>query len=160
VNRKEFSDGIYSKLHDHNCAQPESFLRVRFGGRSFVDGTGVCRPEPGAGGPCRKRGEYRWSSAAAHLRETDEFQLIDMRWWEASGAKKEWPQLLNCDDSGAVAALRASTYAGRPFGDEAFMAEIGARFGRQWNRGRPRKEGMQTTEILTAKKETGQFSLF
>jgi putative transposase len=104
--------------------------------------------------------EYRWSSAAAHLRETDEFELIDMRWWEASGAKKEWPQLLNCDDSDAVAALRASTYAGRPFGDQAFMTEIGARFGRRWNRGRPRKDGIYKTEIPIAKKETVQFSLF
>jgi len=104
-------------------------------------------------------GDYRWSSAVAHLTEADEFQLIDMRWWEASGVKKEWPQLLDCDDSDAVAALRA-TYAGRPFGDEAFMTEIGARFGRQWNRGRPRKDGVQKPEIRIAKESKTQFSLF
>ena len=72
--------------------------------------------------------DYRWSSAVAHLTEEDEFQLIDMRWWETSSVKKEWPQFLNRHDSDAVAALRASTYAGRPFGDEAFMTEVGARF--------------------------------
>lgn len=105
-------------------------------------------------------GDYRWSSASAHLTGADEFRLIDMRWWEASGAKKEWPLLLGCDDSDAVTALRASTYAGRPFGDEAFMTEIGARFGRQWNRGRPRKKGAQKEGIPIAKEDKAQFSLF
>ena len=105
-------------------------------------------------------GEYRWSSAVAHLTEADEFELVDMRWWGASGVKKEWPKFLSCDDSDAVVALRASTYAGRPFGDEAFMAEVGARFGRRWNRGRPRKDGAQKTGITMAKEEKVQFSLF
>jgi putative transposase len=104
--------------------------------------------------------EYRWSSAVAHLTETDEFELIDMRWWRASGVQKEWSKFLDCDDSDEVAALRASTYAGRPFGEEAFMAEVGARFGRQWNRGRPRKDGVQKAEIPIAGKERVQFSLF
>jgi hypothetical protein len=90
----------------------------------------------------------------------DEFHLIDMEWWEASGVKKEWPRLLNCDDSDAVVILRASTYAGRPFGDQAFMTEIGARFGRQWNRGRPRKDRVQRAEAPLAKEEKTQFSLF
>ena len=98
-------------------------------------------------------GEYRWSSAVAHLTEADEFELIDMRWWRGSGVRKEWPKFLNCDDADVVVGLRASTYAGRPFGDEVFMAEVGARFSRQWNRGRPRKDGVQETAIPMAKAE-------
>jgi putative transposase len=115
---------------------------------------------PVRAGLVASEGDYRWSSAVAHLTEVDEFQLIDMEWWETSGVKKEWPRLLNCDDSDAVAVLRASTYAGRPFGDDAFMTEIGARFGRQWNRGRPRKDGVQKTEVPSAKEKKVQFSLF
>ena len=40
------------------------------------------------------------------------------------------------------------------------MTEIGARFGRQWNRGRPRKDGVQKPEIRIAKESKTQFSLF
>jgi putative transposase len=104
--------------------------------------------------------EYRWSSAVAHLTQADEFQLIDMRWWGASGVQKEWPTFLDCDDSDEATALRASTYAGRPFGEEAFMAEFGARFGRQWHRGRPRKDGAEKAAIPIAGKGRIQFSLF
>jgi hypothetical protein len=105
-------------------------------------------------------GEYRWSSAVAHLTATDESQLMDMGWWGASGAQNDWPKFLDCEDSDAVAALRASTYAGRPFGDEGFMAEVGARFDRQWKRGRPRKDRAQNAGIAIEGKERFQFSLF
>jgi putative transposase len=104
--------------------------------------------------------EYRWSSAIAHLSGADEFQLLDMQWWEVSGFQNEWSTFLGREDSGEVAALRASTYAGRPFGEEAFMAEVGAQFGRQWKRGRPRKDEPQKTGITITAKERVQFSLF
>ena len=138
----------------------ESLLCLRFGRGHLWTALAYVDRNPVRAGLVASGGDYRWSSAVAHLTEADEFQLIDMRWWEANGVKKEWPQFLDCDDSDAVAALRASTYAGRPFGDEAFMAEIGARFGRQWNRGRPRKDGVQKTEVPIAKEEKAQFSLF
>jgi len=32
------------------------------------------------------------------------------------------------------------TYAGRPFGDAEFVAEIGERFARRWIRGRPKRK--------------------
>ena len=105
-------------------------------------------------------GEYRWSSAVAHLMEVDEFQLVDMRWWGASGLQKQWQEILDCEDSDQVAALRASTYAGRTFGEDAFMAEVGARFGRQWNRGRPRKDRAEKAGIAIGEKERLQFPLF
>jgi putative transposase len=105
-------------------------------------------------------GEYRWSSAAAHLTKVDEFELIDMQWWGASGLQTEWQEILDCGDREDGAVLRASTYAGRPFGEEAFMAEVGARFGRQWNRGRPRKDRIEKAEIGIGGKERVQVSLF
>ena len=48
--------------------------------------------------------EYRWSSATAHLAEADEFQLLDMQWWGASGLQTEWSNFLDCEDSDEVAA--------------------------------------------------------
>ena len=86
---------------------------------------------------------YRWSSAVAHLTGQDEFGLIDMRWWKTAGVKGEWQELVGCDHSAQEAALRASTYAGRPFGDEAFLAAFSDRFDRHWKRGRPRKDAVK-----------------
>jgi putative transposase len=71
-----------------------------------------------------KVGEYRWSSAIAHLTGADDFQLIDMQWWSASGLQREWLRSLGSEDAADIAALRASTYAGRPFGEEAFMTGV------------------------------------
>ncbi len=104
--------------------------------------------------------DYRWSSAIAHLTEADEFQLLDMQWWRARGFQRAWSNVLDREDSDEVAVLRASTYAGRPFGEEAFMAEAGAKFGRQWKRGRPRKDGMQKTGDAIAAQQKVQHSLF
>jgi hypothetical protein len=75
---------------------------------------------PVRAGLIAKRGEYPWSNALAHLTEVDEFQLLVLPWWKASGAQKEWAKFIDCDDPDEVAVLRASTYAGRPFGEEAF----------------------------------------
>ena len=46
---------------------------------------------------------------------------------------------LNCVINPRV-LLRRCTYAGRPFGDEVFVQAVSERFGRHWQRGRPKKE--------------------
>jgi putative transposase len=107
-----------------------------------------------------KAEEYRWSSALAHLTGIDEHALIDMPWWKASGVEKQWDQFLNREDTTAIAALRANTYAGRPFGDEAFVQEMGARFGRQWTRGLPGNDGDEKEESAVTEKKNIQISLF
>jgi len=81
---------------------------------------------------------------------TDEHELIDMRWWKTGAATAEWAQFLGREDAAATAGLRASTYAGRPFGDEVFVTEVGTRFGRSWTRGRPRgKKEQQKQKLLS-----------
>ena len=40
--------------------------------------------------------------------------------------------LADRDELEAMRLLEASTYAGRPFGDEQFVAAMAARFGRGW----------------------------
>jgi len=79
--------------------------------------------------------EYPWSSAAAHLAREDPNGLLDMEWWRRE-APAQWPQILHRQQlqPDSDAALRACTYAGRPFGGDSFLSEMSAKFGRKWNR--------------------------
>ena len=77
-----------------------------------------------------RAGEYPWSSAGAHLTEKDEYGILDLVWWQRKGCAN-WEAHLEIEGHQPVAILRAYTYAGRPFGDESFVREMGDRFGRQ-----------------------------
>ena len=85
-------------------------------------------------------GDYRWSSAAAHLSGRDDTGILDLPWWEREGPGAQWAETLNDCDSEESSTLRRCTYAGRPFGDEDFVDRISRTFGRYWTRGRPKKE--------------------
>jgi len=80
--------------------------------------------------------EYRWSSAAAHLRGVpDRSGILDTRFWEESGGAAAWERLHGQDlGEERLRALRKCTYAGMPFGEEAFLEEMEERFGRRWRR--------------------------
>jgi len=76
--------------------------------------------------------DYRWSSAAAHLGGQDDFELLDMNWWR-NEAPFDWPAILQRGQPDSDAErLRACTYAGRPYGSEAFVKEMSIKFGRHW----------------------------
>jgi len=91
-------------------------------------------------GMVRGAADYRWSSAAAHVSGVDETGILDMEWWQHEGRATDWDQVLGREELDATAALRRCTYAGRPFGNESFVSEMSQRFGRYWERGRPKKE--------------------
>lgn len=80
---------------------------------------------------------YRWSSAAAHVTGEDRDGLLDMQWWRAEGPA-DWEAILREEDEEPAIALRSCSYAGKPFGSEAMVAELGEKFGRKWTPGRPR----------------------
>ena len=88
----------------------------------------------------RGAADYRWSSAAAHLSGVDETGILDMEWWGREGRGADWDQVLGQEQLDATSALRRCTYAGRPFGNASFVSEMSQRFGRYWERGRPKKE--------------------
>jgi putative transposase len=83
--------------------------------------------------------DYRWSSAAAHLSGVDATGILGMEWWRREGRGGDWDQVLAQEELNATSALRRCTYAGRPFGNESFVSEMSQRFGRYWERGRPKK---------------------
>lgn len=69
--------------------------------------------------------EYEWSSAEAHLSGQDRFRIADMGFWREAGGLEGWRRLLGEPETEEDAkALRRSTYAGQPFGDELFMSEM------------------------------------
>jgi len=82
--------------------------------------------------------EYPWSSAAAHIRGNDPTGLLDLYWWQAQALGPGWQDSLR--NAGPNLELEQCTYAGKPFGDAEFVAEIGGRFARKWIRGRPKKK--------------------
>jgi putative transposase len=83
--------------------------------------------------------EYRWSSAAAHLGGPDVSGILDMEWWERK-APANWSEAIRNQDAEQESGLRSCTYSGRPFAEAPFVAAIAEKFGRYWNRGRPRNK--------------------
>ena len=80
--------------------------------------------------------EYRWSSAGVHLGDgADKTGLLDGEFWARSGGRETWQQMHGTGEQEAqVHLLRRCTYAGRPFGDEEFVAQLEERFQRKWRR--------------------------
>ncbi len=106
--------------------------------------------------------EYRWSSAAAHLVDKDQSGILDLEWWRRE-RPRNWTELLNGPQDQAESALRGCTYAGKPFGEEGFVSEIAEKFGRYWNRGRPKKKTAlrrKESGTRTAGNADPQFPLF
>jgi putative transposase len=108
---------------------------------SYVD------QNPVRAGMVRWAGDYRWSSATAHVSGLDEYRVIDMEWWRVEGRGADWAGIIDAGELQAVATLRRCTFAGRPCGGEEFVAEMSQRFGRSWVRGRPRKEAPKTPAL-------------
>jgi putative transposase len=80
--------------------------------------------------------QYEWSSAAIHLGVVrDRWQLADGEGWRQQGGVEGWRTLLAAPEDGAdLRLLRRCTYAGRPFGDDAFVESLESRFQRRWRR--------------------------
>lgn len=89
--------------------------------------------------PCRagiaeRPEKYRWSSAAAHFGvRGDEYNLIDLPFWERSGGESTWREMYEASLSEEqIEPLRQCTYGGRPFGGDDFVARMEEQFGRSW----------------------------
>jgi putative transposase len=111
---------------------------------------------PVRAGLVRQAADYPWSSVRAHLSGKDEQDILDLEWWRRE-AGMNWGEVLNAEQPESCLALRACTYAGRPFGPEGFLSELGERFGRKWARGRPRKKPVAAP---AAPDPSRQFGLF
>ena len=86
---------------------------------------------------------HPWSSAAAHVGDATESELLDLRAWRRIASRLNWrEELIHADDKEFSSSLRASTWAGRPLGTDRFIAKVEVLMGRRLRtlpRGRPRK---------------------
>lgn len=87
---------------------------------------------------------YRWSSAAAHCGEVDEFDLLEPALWSRRYTALQWRRILQQPDDELIAErLRRSTFNGRPLGGDRFVARLEAMLNRRLRApkmGRPPKK--------------------
>jgi putative transposase len=127
VNAKRGRSGHLWQNRFFSCPLSTSHLRraLAYVERNPVRAGLVARPE-----------DYAWSSAAAHLGLVkDRYGLLDSQFLEEQGGAAGWAELLATpEESLEIRLLQRCTYAGRPFGDDAYLAALEERFGRVWRR--------------------------
>ncbi len=73
---------------------------------------------------------YAWSSAAAHVGESDGGRLLDLAAWRAEWTSQRWrDELRELADEDAD-RIRLQTHTGRPIGSKSFLARIEQRLRR------------------------------
>ena len=93
---------------------------------------------------CRKPWRYEWSSAAAHVDEQAESDLLNLgKWYQRISAEQWRADLAEGLADIEMERLRLRTHTGRPLGSDSFLSKIETALGRRVRplpRGRPRKE--------------------
>jgi putative transposase len=103
---------------------------------------------------------YEWSSCRAHVTGVlDPF--LDRAEWDLRGGTAGWRDLLVEPDRKPVQhLLRRCTFAGRPFGDEAFLTSMEAQTGRHWPRWSYAQSLHDQDVLLTLEKLTPDYNYF
>jgi putative transposase len=127
INIRKGRCGHLWQARFHSCALSDTHLEIAL---RYVEDN-PCRAGL-AGAP----GEYRWSSAPAHLLgEPDRSRILDLRFWERAGGASTRAELHATRSSAdQIMALRKCTYSGRPLGEEPFVEAMEERFHCKWRR--------------------------
>ena len=92
---------------------------------------------------CRRAWRYAWSSAALHVDEKAESELLDLARWYKQITAEEWRrELAEGLTEDEVARIRLRTHTGRPLGSDRFLAKLETVLGRRVRPlpvGRPKK---------------------
>ncbi|HAX43546.1 MAG TPA: hypothetical protein PLF84_13025 [Bryobacteraceae bacterium] len=66
-----------------------------------------------------------WSSAAAHLGQSEPLPGLDTAFWHESGGAQRWSELLaEPEEEAWLQRFRRATYAGNPLGTEEFVERV------------------------------------
>jgi putative transposase len=131
ANRKKRTTGHLWQGRFFSCVLDERHLLAAM---RYVENN------PVRAGMVEKAGDYRWSSAASHIRKNED-PVISMD-SPVIGSITDWAAYLEQRDDQLVKALRESAKNGRPCGDNNFVRKIEKLLGRQlvaFPRGRPRR---------------------
>jgi putative transposase len=92
---------------------------------------------------CRRAWQYAWSSAAPHVDEKAESELLDLSRWYKRVSAEEWrKELAEGLTEAEVAQIRLRTHTGRPLGSDRFVSKLETLLGRRVRPlpvGRPKK---------------------
>jgi putative transposase len=109
---------------------------------------------PVRAGMVERAWDYRWSSALAHVSQTDSPGMLSMGWWQSAFTSVEWRQTLEREDDPSLGpSLKQATRRGRPLGPDDFVREIETKVGRRlcpFPVGRPKRKVRLPHEEETA----------
>jgi putative transposase len=94
---------------------------------------------PVRAGLASQAADWRWSSARAHLRGSDDTGFIDCAGWRSRWSPQCWSEVLDhgIDDADLLARIRESTRTGRPAATADALVRLEATFGRPLRKLKP-----------------------
>jgi putative transposase len=127
VNIKRMRSGHLFQNRFFSCALSSGYLLRTL---AYVE------RNPVRAGMVAQAEQYEWSSASIHLGLVgDRLKLVDVEFWQREGGAEAWRRLLlTPEELTSLRLLRRCTYAGRPYGEEEFVASMESRFQRKWRR--------------------------
>jgi putative transposase len=127
LNARRLRSGHLWQNRFYSCALSASHLRRAL---AYVEGN------PVRAGLVERAELYRWSSAAVHLGLVkDRYQLLNQEFWAEQGGASGWAELLATPQEAQEARrLRRCTFAGRPYGEDAYVALFEKHFQRAWRK--------------------------
>lgn len=76
-------------------------------------------------GLVRHAWEYPWSSAAAHIKNSDASGLLEMSYWQQISSLVDWREALKkVQAKDQVESIRHNTHTGRPLAEDAFISKL------------------------------------
>jgi putative transposase len=94
---------------------------------------------PVRAGMVAEAGEWRWSSARAHLGEVDAGWWLDLSGWRMDYSPEQWKEVLRTTVAQEAEAerIREATRTGRPLGEDGFVRKLEWRLQRRLTAGTP-----------------------
>jgi len=86
---------------------------------------------------------YQWSSAAAHIGQTDKSEMLDMNWWRKEWTPAKWKrELQHAQNDADLSSIRNSLRTGRPLATDRWISRLETKLNRRLRPlpvGRPKK---------------------
>ncbi len=99
---------------------------------------------------------YEWSSAAAHIGEKDQSELLDLKWWNREWKPQKWKdQLRTPADETNLRNIRSCLHTGRPLGTDHWIARLETKLNKRLRPkpvGRPKKAESKPVKSKRANK--------